>query len=94
MFVFVASEGGGLEYLERQLNEPREEFMALSDMTDRDAFDYIETACHDQLKKYDVNEVKQMIRDVTGGRISFLSKLVAKINSGRPLGGKCCTSIF
>jgi hypothetical protein len=87
-FVFVTSEGGGLEFLERQSQEPREDFIVLSDMADKDAFNYIETACKDKLKKYDVNEVKQMIRDVTGGRVSVLGKVVTEINSGRPLEGK------
>ena len=57
-------------------------------MTDRDAFNYTETTCKDKLKKYDVNEVKQMIQDLTGGRISVLAKMVTEINSGRPLEGK------
>ena len=87
-FVFVTSEGGGLEFLERRSEEPREDFIVLSDMTDNDAFNYIETACKDKLKKYDVNEVKQIIQDVTGGRISVLAKMVIEINSGRPLEGK------
>jgi hypothetical protein len=39
------------------------------------------------LKKYDVNEVKQVIQDVTGGRISVLAKMVIEINSGRSLEG-------
>lgn len=87
-FVFVTSEGGGFEFLERQSQEPREAFIVLSDMADKDAFNYIETACKDKLKKYDVNEVKQMIQDLTGGRISVLAKMVTEINSGRPLEGK------
>jgi hypothetical protein len=29
-----------------------------------------------------------MIRDVTGGRVSVLGKVVTEINSGRPLEGK------
>ena len=82
-FVFVTSEGGGLELLER-----RAAFIVISDMTDKDAFNYIETACKDKLKKYDVNEVKQIIQDITGGRISVLAKMVVEINSGRPLEGK------
>ena len=56
-------------------------------MTDKDAFNYIETACKDKLKKYDVNEVKQMIQDISGGRISVLAKMVIEINSGRSLEG-------
>ena len=87
-FVFVTSEGGGLEFLERRSEEPREDFIVLSDMTDKDAFNYIETACKDKLKNYDVNEVKQMIQDITGGRISVLGKMVTEINSGRSLEGK------
>ena len=86
-FVFVTSEGGGLELLERRSQEPREAFIVLSDMTDKDAFNYIETACKDKLKKYDVNEVKQMIQDISGGRISVLAKMVIEINSGRSLEG-------
>ena len=86
-FVFVTSEGGGLEFLERRSQEPREDFIVVSDMTDKEAFKYIETACKDKLKKYDVNEVKQMIQDVTGGRISVLAKMVIEINSGRSLEG-------
>jgi hypothetical protein len=85
--VFVTSEGGGLELLERRSQEPREDFIVLSDMTDKDAFNYIETACKDKLKKYDVNEVKQMIQDISGGRISVLAKMVIEINSGRSLEG-------
>jgi hypothetical protein len=57
-------------------------------MTDKDAFNYIETACKDKLKKYDVNEVKQMIQDITGGRIIVLAEMAIDINSGRPLEGK------
>jgi len=87
-FVFVTSEGGGLEFLERRSEEPREDFIVLSDMTDKDAFNYIETACKDNLKKYDVHEVKQMIQDLTGGRISVLAQMVAEINSGQSLNGK------
>jgi len=87
-FVFVTSEGGGLEFLERRSEDRREAFIVLSDMTDKDAFNYIETACKDKLKKYDVNEVKQMIQDISGGRISVLAKMVIEINSGRPLEGK------
>ena len=87
-FVFVTSEGGGLEFLERQSQEPREAFIVLSDMTDKDAFTYIETRCKDTLKKYDLNEVKQMIKDLTGGRISVLTKMVLEIDSGRSLEGK------
>ena len=86
-FVFVTSEDGGLEFLERRSQETREDFIVLSDMTDEDAFNYIETACKDKLKKYDVNEVKQMIQDITGGRMSALAKMVVQINSGRPLEG-------
>ena len=86
-FVFVAGEGEGLELLERR-SDRREAFIALSDMTDKEAFKYIETACKDKLKKYDVNEVKQMIQDVTGGRISVLAKMAIEINSGRSLEGK------
>jgi hypothetical protein len=56
-------------------------------MTDKEAFKYIETACKDKLKKYDVNEVKQMIQDISGGRISVLAKMVIEINSGRSLEG-------
>ena len=82
-FVFVTSDGGGLEFLERRSEEPREDFIVLSDMTDKEAFNYIETACKDKLKKYDVNEVKQMIQDLTGGRISVLAKMVIEINNGR-----------
>ena len=87
-FVFVTSEGGGLEFLERRSQEPREAFIVLSDMTDKDAFKYIESACKDKLKKYDVNEVKQMIQDISGGRIRVLAKMVTEINSGRSLEGK------
>ena len=88
-FVFVTSEGGGLEFLERRSQEPREAFIVLSDMANKDAFNYIETACKDKLKKYDVNEVfKQMIQDISGGRISVLAKMVTEINSGRSLEGK------
>ena len=87
-FVFVTSEGGGLEFLERRSEEPREDFIVLSDMTDKEAFNYIETACEDKLKNYDINEVKQMIQDLTGGRISVLAKMVIEINCGRPLEGK------
>jgi len=86
--VFVTSEGGGLEFLERRSQEPREDIIVLSDMTDKEAFKYIETACKDKLKEYDVNEVKQMIQDVTGGRIIFLAHMAVEINSGRPLEGK------
>ena len=86
-FVFVTSEGEGLESLGRRSQEPREDFIVLSDMTDKEAFKYIETACKDKLKKYDVNEVKQMIQDISGGRISVLAKMVIKINSGRSLEG-------
>jgi hypothetical protein len=93
-FVFVAGEGEGLELLERR-SDRREAFIALSDMTDKEAFKYIETtACKDKLKKYDVNEVKQMIQDVTGGRISVLAKMVVEIDSGRPLEGKWCLYIY
>jgi hypothetical protein len=84
----VTSEGGGLECLERRSEEPREDFIVLSDMTDKDAFNYIETACKDNLKKYDVHEVKQMIQDLTGGRISVLAQMVAEINSGQSLNSK------
>ena len=56
-------------------------------MTDNDAFSYIETTCKDNLKKYDINEVKQMIQDVTGGRIINLWKMVLEINKGQPLKG-------
>ena len=87
-FVFVTSEGGGLEFLERRSQEPREDFIVLSDMTDKEAFKYIETACKDKLKKYDVNEVKQMIQDITGGRMSALAEMAIEINGGRPLEGK------
>ena len=87
-FVFVTSEAGGLDFLERRSEEPREDFIVVSDMTDKDAFNYIETACKDKLKKYDVNEVKQMIQDLTGGRIIVLAQMVIEINSGRPLEGK------
>ena len=86
-FVFVTSEGG-LEFLERQSQESREALIVLSDMTDKDAFNYIETACKDKLKKYDVNEVKQMIQDITGGRMSALAEMAIEINGGRPLEGK------
>ena len=34
-FVFVTSEGGGLEFLERRSQEPREDFIVVSDMTDK-----------------------------------------------------------
>ena len=84
----MTSEGGGLESLERRSEEPREAFIVLSDMTDKDALNYIEIACKDKLKKYDINEVKQMIQDLTGGRISVLAKMVLEINSGRSLEGK------
>ena len=84
----MTSEGGGLEFLERRSEEPREAFIVLSDMTDKDALNYIEIACKDKLKKYDINEVKQMIQDLTGGRISVLAKMVLEINSGRSLEGK------
>ena len=87
-FVFVTSEGGGLEFLERRSEEPREAFIVISDMTDKEAFKYIETACKDKLKKYDVNEVKLMIQNLTGGRISILANMVIEINSDRPLEGK------
>ena len=87
-FVFVTSEGGGLEFLERRSEEPREAFIVLADMTDKEAFKYIETNCKDKLKKYDVNEVKLMIQNLTGGRISVLANMVIEINSGRPLEGK------
>jgi hypothetical protein len=85
-FVFVTSEGGGLELLEKR-SDRREAFIVLSDMTDKDAFNYIETACKDKLKKYDVNEVKQMIQDITGGRMSALAEMAIEINDGRPLEG-------
>jgi hypothetical protein len=81
-------EGGGLEYLQRQSEEPREDYIVMSDMTDEDAFNYIETVCKDKLKKYDVNEVKQIIKDITGGRISVLAKMVIEINDIRSLEGK------
>ena len=87
-FVFVTSEGGGLDCLERRSIEPREDFIVISDMTDKEAFKYIETNCKDKLKKYDVNEVKLMIQNLTGGRIIVLANMVIKINSGRPLEGK------
>ena len=83
----MTSEGGGLEFLERRSQEPREACIVLSDMTDKDAFKYIESACKDELKKYDVNEVKQMIQDISGGRIIVLAKMVTEINSGRSLEG-------
>ena len=84
----MTSEGGGLEFLERRSEEPREAFIVLADMTDKEAFKYIETNCKDKLKKYDVNEVKLMIQNLTGGRISVLANMVIEINSGRPLEGK------
>jgi hypothetical protein len=87
-YVFLTSDDRGLEFLEIRSQEPREDFIVLSDMTDKEAFKYIETACKDKLKKYDVNEVKQMIQDISGGRISVLAKMVIEINSGRSLEGK------
>ena len=85
-FVFI-SEDGDLEFLERRSNELEECYIVLPDTTDNDAFSYIETTCKDNLKKYDINEVKQMIQDVTGGRIINLWKMVLEINKGQPLKG-------
>ena len=87
-FVFVTSEGEGLVFLERRPDEPREDLIVLTDMTDKDAFNYIETSCKENLKTYDVLEVKQTIQDFTGGRISVLTKMAKQINSGRSLDGK------
>ncbi len=63
-------------------------------MTDKDAFNYIETVCKDNLKKYDIKEVKQMIQDATGGRISLLKMMANEINHERSLEGKCQKYIF
>ncbi len=87
-FVFVTNEGRGLKYLKR-LSEQREKFLVLADMTDEEALHYVQTACKDKLKKYDINEVKQMIRDITGGRITYLAKMILEINDGNSLEGKC-----
>jgi len=38
-------------------------------MTGKDAFSCTESACKDKLKKYDVNEVKQVTQDLVGGRV-------------------------
>jgi hypothetical protein len=86
-FVFITSDDGDLEFLERRSFELEERYIVLPDMTDEDAFIYIETTCKDNLKKYDINEVKQMIRDVIGGRIIYLWDMVLEINEGRPLKG-------
>ena len=86
-FVFITSDDGDLDFLERRSFELEERDIVLPDMTDEDAFIYIETTCKDNLKKYDVNEVKQMIQDITGGRISALAKMAIEINCGRPLEG-------
>jgi hypothetical protein len=40
------------------------------------------------INKNQKEEMKQMIQDLTGGRISVLAKMVTEINSGRPLEGK------
>ena len=83
-FVFVTDEDEGLDCLGRR-QEPRENFLVISDMSDKDAFHYIEYACKDALKQYDINEVKQMIHDITGGRISALEFLALIITEGKSL---------
>ena len=86
-FIFITSDDGDLEFLKRRSLELEERYIVLSDMTDDDAFIYIETTCKDNLKKYDINEVKQMIRDITGGRVIHLRDMALDINQGRPLKG-------
>lgn len=58
-------------------------------MTDKDAIDFVETACKDKLDKYDKKEVKQVIKDITGGRVIALAQLAVVINNGQSLKGKC-----
>lgn len=88
-FVFVTNDDRGLGCLKRRSIEPRENSLFLSDMTDKDAIDFVETACKDKLEKYDMKEVKQVIKEITGGRVIALAQLVVAINNGQSLNGKC-----
>lgn len=87
-FVFVTNDDRGLGCIKRRSIEPRENSLFLSDMTDEDAIYFVETACKDNLDKYDKKEVKQVIKEITGGRVIALAQLAVAINNGESLKGK------